>query len=190
VTLVSPYCRKCICRRKSELRVDRVDPRQEDGTVQNNPVFQNIELPVRDDIEEKSPTSVSPGPGEEDSEQLRPLAISNQNNASICQSLSTQSTSSTTSTEEKDASVSGSVVHDTTDSQAIEITTTGGASMKEESHPPLSVSPSKRKSLSDQMPPSPRVIASLGIGSGSGFGSTNPLIKENDEESDPDSDET
>ena len=88
--------------------------------------------------------------------------------------------------------MSGSVVHDATDTQPIEITKTRGASMKEESHPPLSVSASKRRSLSDQVPLSPRVIASS-LGFGSGFGSgkvTKLLIKENDEESDADSDAT
>ena len=88
--------------------------------------------------------------------------------------------------------MSGSGVHDTTNSQPIEIPKTRGASMKEESHPPLPVSPSKRRSLSDQVPLSPRAIASsLGIGSGFGYGKVaSPLIKENDEESGADSDAT
>lgn len=174
IILVVVVFRKYICRRKSELR------RTEGGTVQNNPAYHNIELPVRDD---KSPTSVSPELGEEGPEQGMTVTIINQND------LSTQSKSSITSTEEKGDPVSNSAVHNTTDPQAMK---NRSASMKEESHPSLSVSPTKGRSLSDQIPLSPKTIVStLGFVAGfvSGY-ATKPLIKEDaGEESDADSDE-
>ena len=86
---------KFIRRRKSGLRVD---PTQEGGTVQDNPAFQNS---VHDVTEGKSSTPVSSESGEEGPEQRGTVAKINQNDASIHQSLSTQSTSSTTSTKKR-----------------------------------------------------------------------------------------
>ena len=179
INLAVVVFRKRICRRKSELHVE---PKTEDGTVRNNPAF---EPPVDDVTEEKSQTSVSPQLGEGGQEQRRTMTTINQSDAGVCQS------SSATGTEEG-APVSDSVVRNTTGAQAIRSTITRGASMNEESHPSLSVSPTKRKSLSDQVPLSPKtIVSSFGFGSGFGSGNaTKPLIKENHgEESDADSDE-
>lgn len=88
------------------------------------------------------------------------------------------------------APVDDSVVDNAASPQATEITETGD--IKEEFRSPISVSPTKRISslLTDQVPLSPRVIvSSLVFKSGSGeviF--TKPLINENSEESDVDSD--
>lgn len=146
--VVWALCWRYTCKRKKDLHVD---PGTRDGTIQSNPAHQYVELPVRGGSEK-----------EEGSEQGSSADIINQNDASIYRSLSTQSKGSTTSSEEKGAPVGENIILNCASHQNTKDSETG--SLEKDTHSCSSLSPRKKKSLSDQVPLSPRLKASLGIG--------------------------